>query len=114
MVPNSGAPIAMLQNIAIYYVFATLAHQKHPKGSILAVFGPSMSATPQFGIKIGAYVAPCRPYLKLHNAKKGNHNPKMSNEIPQMETVFVLIDSHFARSPPFPPGSGPEIRIRLD
>ena len=41
-----------------------------------------MSATPQFGVKIGAHLAPCKPYLKLHDAKKGNNNPTMSNKIP--------------------------------
>ena len=40
-----------------------------------------MSATPQFGIEIGAHLAPCKPYLSLHDAKKGNHNPTMSNKM---------------------------------
>ena len=44
---------AMCQNTTIYYVFATLAPQKHPKRSILAIFGPTMSAAPQFGVKVG-------------------------------------------------------------
>ena len=52
------APIATLQNTTIYKVFATLAPQKHPKSSILAIFGPTMSATPQFGVQIRPNLAP--------------------------------------------------------
>ena len=56
--PSSGLAkfcwlLTMCQNTAIYYVFATLAPQTHPKRSILAIFGLTMSATPQFELKIG-------------------------------------------------------------
>ena len=82
MVPNSGAAAAMLQNIpvAIYYVFATLAPQKHAKRSILAIFGITMTATPQFGVKIGSHLAPCKRYLKPDDARGGYKEPTMSTE----------------------------------
>ena len=82
MVVYFVAPIAMLQNIAIYYVFATLAPQKHPKRSILAILGPTMSATPLFGVNIGPEVAPCTQFLKPNDARKGYHEPTMSNKTP--------------------------------
>ena len=82
MVPNSGAPLAMLQNIAIYQVFATLAPQKHPRRFILAIFGPTMSATPQFGGKLGSNLAPCKQYLKPDDARKGYHERSMSTNPP--------------------------------
>ena len=72
----------MLQNIAIYYVFATLAPQSHRKRSILAIFGPTMSATPQFGVKIGANLVQRKQYLKPDDARKGYHEPTMSTEPP--------------------------------
>ena len=65
------APIAMLQNIAIHYVFATLAPQKHPMRSILAIFGPIMSATSQFGVKIGPSLAKCKQCPKPDDARSG-------------------------------------------
>ena len=70
MVPNSGAPTAMLQNIAIDWVFATLAPQKPSKMSILAILGPTMSATPQFGVKIRPNQAKCGQYLGPDEARK--------------------------------------------
>ena len=70
MVPNFGAPIAMLQNISIYEVFATLAPQMHSKRSILAIYGPIMSTTPQFVVKIGPNLAQCNHYVKSDDAKK--------------------------------------------
>ena len=82
---NPVAPIATLQNIAIYSVFATLAPQKHPKRSILAFFGPTMSATRQFGCKIGSNLAPCQQNLKPDDAKKGYHEPSMSTKAPQVK-----------------------------
>ena len=78
MGPNSQGPIAMLQYIAVYYVFATLAPQKHPKRPILAI----LSATPLFGVKIGAEAAPCTKLLKPNDARKGYHEPTMSNKTP--------------------------------
>ena len=74
--PNSGAPIAMLQNIAIYLVFATLAPQKQPRRSILAILGPTMSATPQFGVHIGPNQAPYRRYV--------NKTPPPSHKVPRI------------------------------
>ena len=51
-----------------------------------------MSATPQFGVKIGAHLAQCKPYLKLHDAKKGHHKPTMSNRTPlPSHKVFRII-----------------------
>ena len=72
----------MLQNIAIYQVFAALAPQKHPRRSILAIFGPTMSATPQFGVQIGPNLAPYKQYLEPDDARKGYHEPTMSTEHP--------------------------------
>ena len=45
---SSVAPIAMLQNISIYLVLATLAPQEHPKRSLLTAFVPIMSTRLQF------------------------------------------------------------------
>ena len=70
----------MLQNIAIYYVFATLAPQRHPKKSILAIPGPTMSATPHFGDKIGPNLGLYKQYLKPDDARKGYHEPTMSTK----------------------------------
>ena len=75
MVPNSWAPIAMLQNIRIDVVFATLAPQVHPKRSTLAISGPTMSDTPQFGDKIGPNLGPYKQHLKPDDARKGYHEP---------------------------------------
>ena len=77
MVPNSGAPTAMLQNTAICYVFAPSAPQKLPERSILAIFGSTMSATPQCGVKIGPNLAPSKQHLKPDDARKGYHEPTM-------------------------------------
>ena len=88
MGPNSQAALAMLQNITIYYIFATLAPQKHPRRSILAIFGPTMSATPQFGVQIGPNLAPYRQYLKPIEARKGYHEPPMSVIHPLQVTRF--------------------------
>ena len=78
MGPNPGAPIAMLQNITIYYVFATLAPQKHAKRSILAILDPTMAALPQFGVRSG----PSKKHLKPLDARKDYHEPTMSNTTP--------------------------------
>ena len=78
--PNFRAPVAMLRNIPIYYVFATLAPQKHPKRSILATFGPTMSARPQFEVKIGPNLAPREPYLKPGDLRKGHLGSTTSNK----------------------------------
>ena len=80
MVPNSQAPLAMLQNIAVYEVFATLAPQKHPRRSILAIFGPTMSATRQFGVPIGPNLAPYKQYLKPDDTRKGYQEPTKSTK----------------------------------
>ena len=80
MVPNSWAPIAMLQNISIYLVFATLAPQEHPKKSISAIFGPTMSATHQFGDKIGPNLGLYKQFLKPDDARKGYDEPTMSTK----------------------------------
>ena len=78
----------MLQNTAIYWVFATLAPQKHPRRSILAIFGPTMSATPQFGVQIGPNLAPYKQNLKPDDARKGDHEPTMSTKQPLQVTRF--------------------------
>ena len=41
-----------------------------------------MSATPLFGLKIGPEMAPCTQFVKANDAKKGHHEPTMSNETP--------------------------------
>ena len=84
--------MAMLENITTYYVFATLAPQKHPKRSILAIFGPTMSATLQFGLNIGPNLAPCQQYLRLEEARKCYHKPTMSNKtfLPSHEVPRIM------------------------
>ena len=64
----------MCQN-TIYEVFAPLAPQWHPRRSILAIFGPTMSATLQFGIQFGPNLAPYSRYPKPDDARKGYHEP---------------------------------------
>ena len=88
MVPNSGAPIAMLQNIRIYTVFATLAPQRHPKRSILAIPGPTMSDTPQFGEKFGPNLGPYEQHLKLDDARKGYHERTMPPQPPSKSRIM--------------------------
>ena len=59
-----------------------------------------MSATPQFGVKIGAHRAQCKPYLKLHDAEKGHHNPTMSNQIPlPSHKVFRIMGVKAKKAP---------------
>ena len=70
------------KNTTIYYVFATLAPQKHPKSSILARIDPTISARPQFEVKIESNLASCKPCLKLDDPRKGHHKPSTSNKIP--------------------------------
>ena len=41
----------------------------------MATFGPTMSATHQFGGKIGYNLAPCQQYLKPDDAREGYHEP---------------------------------------
>ena len=59
-----------------------MAPQEHPKRSILAIFGPTMSATPQFGDKIGPNLRPYEQHLKPDDARKGYHEPTMSTKPP--------------------------------
>ena len=49
----------------------SLAPQKHPRRSILAIFGAIMAATPQFGVQIGPNMVPYRQYLKPDDGRKG-------------------------------------------
>ena len=58
--------MTMLQNITIYYVFATLA----PQRSTLDILGPTMSATPQFGVKVGPHMAPWAQYLEPDDGRQ--------------------------------------------
>ena len=100
MVPNSGALGAILQNIAIYEVFATLAPQKHSKRSILAILGPTMSATPQCGVKIGSNLAPCKHYLKPGDTRTGYHETAMSDKIlPPSHKVSRTIRTKAKKAP---------------
>ena len=88
MVPKSWAPIAMLQNISIYLVFATLAPQERPERPILAIFGPTMSATPQFGDKSRPNLGPYEQHLRPDNARKGYHEPAMSTKPPSISRIM--------------------------
>ena len=54
-----------------------MAPQKHSKRSILTIFGATMSATPQCGVKIGPNLAPSNQFLKPDGARKGYHEPTM-------------------------------------
>ena len=59
-----------------------------------------MSATPQFGVKIGSHLAQCKPYLKLHDAKKGHDNLTMSNKIPlPSHKVFRIMGVKAKKAP---------------
>ena len=60
----------------------SLAPQKHPRRSILAICGPTMPATPQFGVQIVSNLAPYKQYLKADDARKGYHEPTMSTRHP--------------------------------
>ena len=80
MVANFRARVATLQNLTIYAIFATLAPKRHPRRSTLAIFGPTMSATPQFGDKIGPNPGPYEQHLKPDDARKACHEPTMSTK----------------------------------
>ena len=43
----------------------------------MAIFGSTMSATPQCGVKIGPNLAPSKQFLKPDDARKGYHEPTM-------------------------------------
>ena len=47
-----------------------MAPQEHPKRSLLAIFGPTMSDAPQFGVKIGSILAQREQYLKPDDTRK--------------------------------------------
>ena len=59
-----------------------MAPQEHPKRSILAILGPTMSATLQFEVQIEPNLAPYEQYLEPDDARKGYHEPKMSTNAP--------------------------------
>ena len=59
-----------------------MAPQKHPKSSILATIDPTISARPQFEVKIESNLASCKPCLKLDDPRKGHHKPSTRNKIP--------------------------------
>ena len=90
----------MLQNIAIYYVFATLAPQEHPKRSILAILGPTMSATLQFEVQIEPNLAPYEQYLEPDDARKGYHERTMSNKTPFLSRKVPRIMGAEAKKAP--------------
>ena len=66
----------------------SLAPQKHPRRSILAIFGAIMAATPQFGVQIGPNMVPYRQYLKPDDGRKGYHERTMSTKHPLQVTRF--------------------------
>ena len=43
----------------------------------MAIFGSTMSATPQCGVKIGPNLVPRKQYLKPDDTRKGYHEPTM-------------------------------------
>ena len=65
-----------------------MAPQEHPKRSALAIFDPTMSATPQFGDKIGPNLGLYRQYLKPDDARKGYHEPTMSPQPPSKSRII--------------------------
>ena len=66
-----------------------MAPQKHFRRSVLAIFGPIMSATPQFGVQFGPNLAPYKEYLKPDDARKGYHNLTMSTKHPLQVIRFA-------------------------
>ena len=48
----------------------------------MAIFGPTTSATPQFGVQIGPNLAPYKQYLKPDDARKGYVEPALSTQHP--------------------------------
>ena len=67
--------------------FCHIDTQKHPRRSILAIFGPTMSATPQCGVKIEPNLAPSKQFLKPDDARKGYREPTMSTKPPPKSQV---------------------------
>ena len=65
-----------------------MAPQEHPKRSILTIFGPTMSATPQFGDKIGPNLGLFKQYLKPDDARKGYHEHTMSTKPPSKSKIM--------------------------
>ena len=89
----------MLQNIGIYYVFATLAPQKPPKRSILAIFGPTMSAARRLAIKIAPNLGAKQNCLKPDDARKGNHEPTVSTTLSPSHKVLRIIRAKAEKTP---------------
>ena len=65
-----------------------MAPQKHLRRSISPIFGPTMSATPQFGVQIGPSLAPYRQHQKPDDGRKGAYNvnktPPPSHKVPRI------------------------------
>ena len=52
----------------------------------MAICGPTMSATPQFGVQIGPKLAQYMQYLKPGEGRKGYREPTMSTKHPLQVT----------------------------
>ena len=81
MGPNSGPPITMLQKHSYLLGFCLICTPEALQEVNIGHLGSTMLATPLFGVKIGPEVAPCTQFLKLNDARKGYHEPTMSNKI---------------------------------
>ena len=56
----------------------------------MAIFGPTNSATPQFGVQSGPNLAPFYQYLEADDARKGYHEPTMSTKPPVRRPVSLI------------------------
>ena len=65
-----------------------MAPEEHPQRSIVAIFGPTMSATPQFGDKIGPSLGPYEQHLRPDDARKGYLEPTMSTKPPSKSRIM--------------------------
>ena len=67
-----------------YYLlrFCHIGTPEAPQDVNMGHLGATMSATSQFGAKTGPNLAPCKQFLKAHDARKGNHAPTMSTKHP--------------------------------
>ena len=72
----------------------------HPRSTPGARFGPTMSATPQFGIQIVPNVAPYKQKLEPDDTRKGDHEPTMSTKHPPQSHKVARIMRTKAKKTP--------------
>ena len=65
----------------------------------MAIFGPTMSATPEFRVQIEPYLTPCKQYVKPDDVRKGYHKPTMSTKHPPSCKVSRIMRAKAKKTP---------------